>query len=767
MRLRTDSSRNPADVETCRKALKGLDPQAIAQALEVEGDFKKRRREDMRACLKRLFDADLSSSVVAGGLGVTAGVVADHWRNMGLKARARPKPDLPGEVWKRLPGWRMDVSSEGRVRNLAGRHIKLSAERGKLWVRHTGSDADPQEKRMFSVATAVLAAFRGVELTRTAKHLDGDALNCRLVNLQPDKLIFHRSQGPTYLVPPDPAAAEKCRGVLSATDIPANVVEGVMMHREGDRDRQQWRDADRCIRALVEAGIPSRIIADGIGVLGRVISDRRQKMGLHSAPRIKAEQVRGERWRRIPGHKGMVSNLGRYRGGFDALVAGSIAQSGRPRVKITPQDGSKDRVVMIASLVLGVWRGYPLDVPARHLNGDILDCRLKNLEVGMQGIRPCRKRGDTPWTLAQDNRLRKATSYAEAAAQTGHTLAYTRKRMQFLGVEPQMPAGTRRGVTAPLTFRNLSALDQCVAVLQDSGVDERTINLGLNIIKQAKGEFAAKGAAMNHCIVTLHEAGVPHAKIRDGVGLALSTYLRRLQAIGIRAPVPRPVGSRTLLGPIDEREGEEWRTVVGFEYLISSMGRVASPTGYLLSHSTNNLGDLQVSMMRDCRRLTRLVARLVLEAFKPHLTTRTARHLNGDKTDNRVDNLVPRLALPEAVHAPAPSSRPGNVSDQFDGSLPLGQPLWVQANRLVPAWLDETVRRDLVSEMILLVMEGHVTSLDEALAKAKTAYNRMMGVWSETSLDAPLGDDGGATRIDMLTSDSEFISTGQVRARRQ
>lgn len=771
MRSRTDSSRNPVDVETCRKALHGLNPLAIAQALEVEGDFKKRRREDMRACLQRLFDADLSSVVVAGGLGVTAGVVADHWRNMGLKARARPKPDLPGEVWKRLPGWRMEVSSEGRVRNLAGRHIKISVERGKLWVRHTGSDADPQEKRMFSVATVVLAAFSGTELNRKAVHRDGDALNCRLANLAPGEVIHHRSMGPTYLVEPDLSAAQECRQVLSETDIPRAVVDGFLTHRQGDRTREQWRDADLCIRALVEAKVPTRTIADGMGVLIRVVTARREKMGLGTMPRVTAGRLPGEKWLRIPGHKGKVSTLGRYIGAHDTLVAGTVGRGGRPRVKITPLDGSPDHTVMIASLVLGVWRGYPLTVPARHKNGDLLDCRLKNLEVGMQGIRPCRKRGDSPWTRRHDNLLRKAASYAEAATLTGHTEAYARKRMRLLGIELQMPNGSRRGVTAPLEFRNFSALEQCIAVLQDAGVGDRTINLGLNIIKQGKGEFALKGEAVNHCIATLHAAGVPHQKIREAVGLVLTTYHRRLRDLGIKTTPRRPEGWRTMTGPIDHREGEEWRQIPGLTQMVSSEGRVATADGWLISPATNaRKGQRQVGLtLKDGTRYTALVQRLVVKAFKPEMNSRLIRRLNGDMLDDRAENLIPSyIATPETV-AVVTRARRGNLSDSEGparGSIPRSEPLWAQADALVPRGIEDDVRGDLISEMVLLVMDGRAKTITEAFGKARTAYNRMMGVWSETSLDTPLGDDGGASRIDMLTSDSEFVSTGQVRARR-
>lgn len=679
--------------------------------------------------------------------------------------------DLWTEVWRKVPGWALEVSNHARVRTLRGRPIKPTIERGKVWVRYTGSDDDAQAKRMFSLASMVLASFKGEPLNLSAKHIDGNFLNCRLENVEPDKLVYHASEGPKYFVEPKPEAVLECRRVLADADISGAVVNAVLSHREGHRTRQQWRDAEACIRALVNAKVATRTIADGMGLLIRVVTARREKMGLGAAPRVEPDRLPGERWLRIPGHKGKISNLGRYVGAFDSLVAGSVARGGRPRVKITPLDGSPVRTVMVASLVLGVWRGYPLSVPARHKNGDILDCRLKNLEVGMQGIRSCQKRGDSPWTRRQDKLLRKATTYAEAATLTGHTLAYARKRMRLLGIELQMPTGSRRGVSAGLEFRDLSALDQCVAVLRDTGVGDRDINLGLNIIKQGKGEFAIKNAAVDRCIAMLHGAGVPHSKIRQAVGLTLTTYHKRLRGLGVKTTPRRPEGWQTKAGPIDHREGEEWRTIPGLTHMVSSEGRVATADGWLIATIVNpRKGQRQVNITRPGGgRYTALVQKLVLAAFKPDMNSRQVHRLNGDLQDDRLENLVPSRVT-ASVSAPSqPRRRTGNLSDNAGlamGSVPRAEPLWAQADALVPRGIDDHERGDLISEMVLLVMDGRANTMAEALKKARTAYNRMMGVWSETSLDTPLGDDGGSTRLDMLTSDAEFINTGQVRPRR-
>lgn len=86
---------------------------------------------------------------------------------------------------------------------------------------------------------------------------------------------------------------------------------------------------------------------------------------------------------------------------------------------------------------------------------------------------------------------------------------------------------------------------------------------------------------------------------------------------------------------------ERWRRIPAFPlYEVSSSGRVRRwVTGRQLTTYPTNFGHLKVHCGRSGR--DKLVHRLVLEAFVgPCPDGMECRHLNGDPSDNRLDNLA-------------------------------------------------------------------------------------------------------------------------------
>lgn len=95
---------------------------------------------------------------------------------------------------------------------------------------------------------------------------------------------------------------------------------------------------------------------------------------------------------------------------------------------------------------------------------------------------------------------------------------------------------------------------------------------------------------------------------------------------------------------VDFERPEEWRAVPGFEqYEVSNLGRVRSWTswkrGRLMALTPDPKGYIGVNLGAGNDRYRR-VNRLVLEAFvRPAMPGQVCRHLDGDKTNNRVENL--------------------------------------------------------------------------------------------------------------------------------
>ena len=93
-------------------------------------------------------------------------------------------------------------------------------------------------------------------------------------------------------------------------------------------------------------------------------------------------------------------------------------------------------------------------------------------------------------------------------------------------------------------------------------------------------------------------------------------------------------------------DGEEWRTIPGFEkYMVSNKGRVKSSFYYVngserIMRQTEELGYMRVALVCGEERFSKRVHRLVAEAFvenpdgKPEVN-----HIDGNKKNNCVENL--------------------------------------------------------------------------------------------------------------------------------
>ena len=98
---------------------------------------------------------------------------------------------------------------------------------------------------------------------------------------------------------------------------------------------------------------------------------------------------------------------------------------------------------------------------------------------------------------------------------------------------------------------------------------------------------------------------------------------------------------------------EQWKDITGYEgiYQVSDHGRVRSldrticngrkRKSQILKGGSHRQGYSNVLLYRDRKRQSRLVHRLVLEAFTgPRPEGMVTRHLDGNHTNNHIDNLV-------------------------------------------------------------------------------------------------------------------------------
>ena len=105
---------------------------------------------------------------------------------------------------------------------------------------------------------------------------------------------------------------------------------------------------------------------------------------------------------------------------------------------------------------------------------------------------------------------------------------------------------------------------------------------------------------------------------------------------------------------MDDIEGEEWRPIPRYpEYEVSNMGRVMNPNrATLMKQRINDHGYYQTQLTKDGKCHTERVHRLVGEAFieggSPELDVN---HMDGNKTNNRVENLEWTTRAENTKHA--------------------------------------------------------------------------------------------------------------------
>lgn len=99
---------------------------------------------------------------------------------------------------------------------------------------------------------------------------------------------------------------------------------------------------------------------------------------------------------------------------------------------------------------------------------------------------------------------------------------------------------------------------------------------------------------------------------------------------------------------------EVWKPINGFEgiYEVSNKGYIRNAKGRLLKRFIIPQGYLMVELFHNYKRTHARVNRLVAEAFLPNPDNKPeVNHKNGDKLDNRVENLEWTTKSENMIHA--------------------------------------------------------------------------------------------------------------------
>lgn len=547
-----------------------------------------------------------------------------------------------------------------------------------------------------------------------------------------------------------PDAAERVRAACAATGLSdQEITAGLRL--DGRPSLEADPEALRaCLRALYDARLSVGCMAQGSGWTRHEILTRLEAAGLCASDRFAASTLDGEVWRKIPGWAYDVSNLGRIRSrkASKRLLKPSISD-GRPRVRVQGSDDDPNarRLITVASAVLAAFRGSPISTPAKHLNGDLTDCRLANLKADRFRHRPGKHGGDYPWTSAEDAIVRRAETVAEVVERTGRSWHHVKRRMEELGITRTV----RKQARVPLKDRDIPTLQQAVAALEAAGVPDRQINRALGIFGEVNRGQKGMPEAVDRCVTALWEAGFSRKQITDAFGWAFPTVCKHVIRLGL-AECRYPPGSYSVTGAPDDLPGEIWKAHP-WGYRVSNMGRVVGKRGDLLAQHPGPSGGMRVPLRHpDGHTTTVMVAALVLAAFKPEMpySRRRRIYLNGDKNDPRLANLVAQRAFAGPVAAVG--GEKGRNTQPSHSHVPYLDPLWQEAAKAVPSGLEPDVRDDLISDMVVMTIEGEATDMKAAFRLARTRYNQMIGTFRERSLDAPIAGTEGLTILDKLAS---------------
>lgn len=222
-------------------------------------------------------------------------------------------------------------------------------------------------------------------------------------------------------------------------------------------------------------------------------------------------------------------------------------------------------------------------------------------------------------------------------------------------------------------------------------------------------------------IVRLHGLKVPVRRMVALTGRSRTFLTGRVKALNLNAP---PVVAEDL-------PGESWTEARRYGVRVSTLGRVVRTVG-------PQAGRLLVVRFRDG------YASVLLNKRQTALS-----HLLRDAFGSRAwAILAARIG-----RASGEGQRPGEV---VAGSVPRTNEIWAAAAAVVPRGLTYDLRADLISDMVVMRLEGDVRGFHELFKSARRDHDRRTGRFVERSAFDLLPGHNRTRLIDTFTDGDSF-----------
>ena len=274
------------------------------------------------------------------------------------------------------------------------------------------------------------------------------------------------------------------------------------------------------------------------------------------------------------------------------------------------------------------------------------------------------------------------------------------------------------------------------------------------------GQASTRNHARDDCIRILTNAGVTVTKMAEAFGVSDTTICKVRVRLGISS-VPQT------MVPL---EGETWIDRPDLGVRVSDMGRFASmKTGYLLKISRSRYHDYITVKVKTPEQTTISTEYLIADTFGHERPIKVFANQYSELEDAIIKKAA---SFADAVNK-LPARSPGGIKarakrigkkfgraqrdvETAKGSVPYLHPLYTQASAVVPRGVPEDVRDDLISDLMLMALEGKAQDMRAAFKEVLRERNRMMGTYKERSLDACIG--GTDLRlIDTIAADREHF----------